>query len=109
MTFDLTGKPTDSFTPASTSGLTQPSQPGGRGGFLSDVVLDLGFATSDEVSRAVAEAREPGKLFERVLVDRGAVDEDQLAHAISERNGLPHVDLDKFPICLLYTSPSPRD
>jgi hypothetical protein len=97
MTLDLSATPAPS-TSTSAGGITQPSHAGGRGGFLSDVVLELGFADSEEIERAVAEAREPGKLFERILVERGAIDENQLAQAIAERNGLPYVDLDEFEI-----------
>jgi hypothetical protein len=97
MTLDLSATPAPSSS-TSAGGITQPSHAGGRGGFLSDVVLELGFADSEEIDRAVAEAREPGKLFERILVDSGAIDENQLARAIAERNGLPYVDLDEFEI-----------
>ena len=97
MTLELSATAAPS-TSTSAGGITQPSHAGGRGGFLSDVVLELGFADSEEIDRAVAEAREPGKLFERILVDRGTIDENQLAQAIAERNGLPYVDLDEFEI-----------
>jgi len=97
MTVDLTAVQTSSSV-LEGAGITGATQPAGRGGFLSDVVVDLGYATCDEVDRAVAEAREPGKRFERVLIKRGAIDEDQLARAIAERNGFAHVDLDEFAI-----------
>ena len=62
MTLDLSATPGPS-TSTGAGGITQPSHAGGRGGFLSDVVLELGFANSEDIERAVAEAREPGKLF----------------------------------------------
>ena len=97
MTVDLTAVQTSSSV-LEGAGITGATQPAGRGGFLSDVVVDLGYATCDEVDRAVAEARGPGKLFERVLIKRGAIDEDQLARAIAERDGFAHVDLDEFAL-----------
>ncbi len=97
MTLDLSAERANS-TLMSAGGITQPSHPGGRGGFLSDVIVELGFASSEDVDGAVTEARQPGKLFERILVERGAIDDKQLALAIAERNGLPCVDLDEFEI-----------
>ena len=75
-----------------------PSVPGGRSGFLDDVIGELGFATPETLEIAVQEAREPGKTVGGVLIDGGAISEDQLARAIAERNGLPFVDLDEFEV-----------
>jgi len=43
--------------PPPPKGVVPPSQPGGRSGFLSDVIVELGFATADTVEAAVREAR----------------------------------------------------
>jgi Type II secretion system (T2SS), protein E, N-terminal domain len=72
--------------------------PGGRRGFLSDVIVELGMVDSATVDRAVNAARTPGLKVERLLVESGALTEDQLARATAERYGLDHVDLNEFEI-----------
>jgi Type II secretion system (T2SS), protein E, N-terminal domain len=69
-----------------------------RPGFLSDVIVDLGFATRETVDQAVREARSPGTTVARVLVDIGAIDEEQLARATAERYCIDYVDLSGFDV-----------
>ncbi len=82
----------------SDKGITQPTQPGGREGFLSDVIVELGFADRPTVEQAVRAARSPGATVASVLLESGAITEDQLAHARAERHGLPYVDLDVYEV-----------
>jgi hypothetical protein len=98
VSIDLAGSPQPPPALADIGGITMPSTPSGRGGFLDDVIVELGFATPEAVEAAVEEAREPGKVVGRVLVDGGEISEDQLARAIAERNGLPFVDLERCEI-----------
>jgi len=79
-------------------GITPPSRRGGSGRFLTDVLVDLGFATRETVDQAVETARAAGKPPERVLLDQGTITQDQLARAIGERYGLDHLDLTVFTI-----------
>jgi hypothetical protein len=79
-------------------GVVAPSEPGGRSGFLSDVIVELGFAERETVEKAVRAARSPGTTVARVLVDSGAVTEEQLAHATAERYGIAYVDLGRFTV-----------
>ncbi len=79
-------------------GVVAPSEPGGRSGFLSDVIVELGFAERETVEKAVRAARSPGTTVARVLVDSGAVTEEQLAHATAERYGIAYVDLGSFAV-----------
>jgi hypothetical protein len=79
------------------AGITRPSSPGGRPDFLSDVIVELGFAQRETVEQAVREAR-AGTTVSRVLVESGAVTEDQLARATAERYGLDHIDLEAFTV-----------
>ncbi len=79
-------------------GVTPPTERSGRGGFLSDVIVDLGFADRATVEQAVRAARSPGTTVARVLVERGDITEDQLAHATAERHGLAYVDLDAYEV-----------
>ncbi|MBS1870836.1 MAG: Flp pilus assembly complex ATPase component TadA [Actinobacteria bacterium] len=80
------------------NGVTPPSRRGGSGRFLTDVLVDLGFADRARVDAAVEAARASGRPPERVLVEQDAITEDQLARAIGERYGLDHLDLTVFPI-----------
>ncbi|MBN1528157.1 MAG: hypothetical protein JW895_03800 [Thermoleophilaceae bacterium] len=79
-------------------GITPPSRPGGREGFLSDVIVDLGFADRATVEQAVRAARSPGATMDGVLLETGAITEDQLAHARAERHGLPFLDLEVYDV-----------
>jgi MshEN domain len=80
------------------AGVTPPSDPARRGVFLTDVVVELGFADRETVDAAAQAASQAGKPVERYLLDSGVLDEDQLSFAIAERNGLDHVDLDRFEV-----------
>ncbi len=80
------------------NGVTPPSQRGGSGRFLTDVLADLGFVDQARVDVAVEAARSTGKPPERVLLEQDAISEDQLARAIGERYGLDHLDLTVFQI-----------
>jgi type IV pilus assembly protein PilB len=78
------------------TGLTPPRQAGARGRFISDVVVELGFAARERVDAAVAEARSSGRTTEQVLLESGALSPEQLARATAERLGLHHVDLNVY-------------
>jgi type IV pilus assembly protein PilB len=84
-------------TPPPPKGIVPPSEPGGRSGFLSDVIVELGFASPDAVEEAVREARS-GSTVAQVLVENGAISEEQLARATAERYGLAYVDLTTFEV-----------
>jgi hypothetical protein len=79
-------------------GVIPPSAPGGRSGFLSDVIVELGFAEREAVEQAVRAARSPGTTVARVLVESGAITEEQLAHATAERYGIAYIDLGSFAV-----------
>ena len=79
-------------------GVTKPSNPGGASGFLSDVIVELGMVDAKTVEDAVNAARVPGRTVARILVESGALTEDQLARAIGERYGIDHLDLKQFEI-----------
>jgi type IV pilus assembly protein PilB len=80
------------------SGITPPSRRGGSGRFLTDVLVDLGFAARELVDTAVEASRSAARPPERLLIEQGAITEDQLARAIGERYGLDHLDLTVFNI-----------
>jgi type IV pilus assembly protein PilB len=79
-------------------GITPPSRRGGSGRFITDVLVDLGFVTRERAEAAADTARSVGRAPERVLVEEGAISDDQLARAIGERYGLDHVDLSIYHV-----------
>jgi type IV pilus assembly protein PilB len=81
-----------------TPGLTQPQQRGGAPRFITDVVVDLGFATRERVDQAIDEARVAGRAPEALLLEQKILDSDQLSRAMAERYSLPHVDLNLYHV-----------
>jgi hypothetical protein len=81
-----------------TAGVTPPSDPARRGAFLTDVIVELGFADPETIQQLVWAAGQSEKTVEQSLLDSGALDEGQLSLAIAERNGLDHVDLEGFDV-----------
>jgi regulator of replication initiation timing len=82
----------------SAKGVTPPSGTDRHGVFLTDVIVELGFARKEQVDAVVEAARTSAKPVEKLLLESGIVDESQLSTAIAERNGLDHVDLEKFDV-----------
>ncbi len=79
-------------------GITRPARRSGSGRFVSDVIVDLGFADRARVDAAIGEARALGKTPERVLIEAGSLTADQLARATAERYGLDHLDLNVYRV-----------
>lgn len=77
-------------------GVTPPSGRGGR--FLSDVIVELGFAERETVEQAFEASRAPGKKLGSTLVEMGMLSEDQLGRAIAERYRLDYLDLEEFDV-----------
>jgi type IV pilus assembly protein PilB len=84
--------------PPPSNGLSPPSQRGGTGRFLTDVIVDLGYVAREQVEAAIAAARAGATTPERVLIAQGAITPDQLARATAERFGLDHLDLNAFKV-----------
>ncbi len=88
------GRPkTTSATNGTLAGITPPRRRGGAARFITDVIVELGFAPKERVESAVEEGRATGKSPEDVLVESGTIASEQLARATAERFGLDHVDL----------------
>jgi type II secretion system (T2SS) protein E len=66
--------------------------------FLSDMIMELGFASKEHVEAAVETARSSGETVGRILVREGRLSEDQLARALAARYGLNHIDLGEFDV-----------
>ena len=81
-----------------TPGLIAPRSRGHTGGFLTDALVELGYATPDQVEQAIAASRTEGKRPEEVLLEQGAINSEQLSRATAERYGLDYVDLSLFSV-----------
>jgi type IV pilus assembly protein PilB len=81
-----------------TPGLTPPQTRGRSAGFLTDVLVELGYVTPERAQQAVEEARTAGRRPEQLLQDQGAITADQLSRATAERYGLDHVDLGAYQV-----------
>src|SRR3954453_18406047 len=80
------------------SGLIAPTQRGHSGGFVTDAIVDLGYATREQVEQAVAQARPAGRSPEGLRLEQGVVDTEQRSKATAERYGLDYVDLSMFHV-----------
>ena len=81
-----------------TPGLTPPRERRRSNGFVTDVLVDLGYVDDQRARAAIEEARTAGRPPEQLLLEQGAIDADQLSRAIAERYGLDHVDLSTYQI-----------
>jgi type IV pilus assembly protein PilB len=79
-------------------GLIPPMRQGHSGGFVTDAVIDLGYATREQVEQAISQARTAGRPPEQVLLEQGAIDDEQLSRAVAERYGLDFVDLALYQV-----------
>jgi type IV pilus assembly protein PilB len=78
-------------------GVTRPAGRG-RSRFLTDVLVELGFAARERVDEAITQARMAGTTPEHLLLESGTITQDQLARATAERHGLDHLDLTVFKV-----------
>ncbi len=81
-----------------TPGLIAPMSRGHTGGFITDAIVQLGYATQEQVEQAIATSRTAGRRPEEILLEQGAIDGEQLSRAIAERYGLDFVDLSIFNV-----------
>ena len=83
---------------AGTPGITRPRSRSHSGRFITDVIIELGYLTSEQVDQAVTEARAAGRSPETLMVEQGLITTDQLSRAVAERYGLDHIDLNAFHV-----------
>jgi type IV pilus assembly protein PilB len=69
---------------------------GGSMRFLTEVIVELGFATRERVEAAMLAARDAGTTPDQLLVDQGVITAEQRARAIAERLGLDFLDLTQY-------------
>ena len=90
-------------------GVTPPSSRGGARRPLPDVIVDLAYASPDQIEVAQRTARVSGRPIDQVLVDEGTVTADQLARAVAERYGLDHLDLTRFKVDMMAANAIPPE
>jgi type IV pilus assembly protein PilB len=81
-----------------TPGLTPPRRHGRSGLFITDLIVELGYASRERVEEVVNEARMAGRAPETLLLEHSVIDGDHLSRAIAERYGLDHVDLNAYHV-----------
>jgi type IV pilus assembly protein PilB len=76
--------------------------PSGNGGggirFVTDIIVERGFASRERVEEAVLAARSAGISPEQLLVDEGAITAEQRGRAVAERLGLEFLDLSTYRV-----------
>ena len=80
------------------SGLIPPRRRGHSGRFITDVLVELGNVTPEQVERAISDSRDAGKAPEEILLEEGLINSDQLSRAVAERYGLDYVDLNVYKV-----------
>jgi type IV pilus assembly protein PilB len=99
--------------PASEAPPAVPARaPGGGGGgirFVTDIIVERGFASRERVEEAVLAARGAGITPEQMLVDRGTITVEQRGRAVAERLGLEFLDLSSYPVDMGAVSLLPAD
>ena len=88
----------DGLSEAASNGVTPPMHRGHSGMFVTDVIVELGYATGERVDEVIHEARVAGRSPEALLREHNVIDGDQLSRAIAERYGLDHVDLSLYKV-----------
>jgi len=79
-------------------GLYPPRRRGHSGSFITDVLVELGYVTTEQVGHVISESRAAGRSPEEQLLEERVIDADQLARATAERYGLDYVDLNTFQV-----------
>ncbi len=85
-------------TDAVDDGITGPMRRGHSGVFVTDVIVELGYATRERVDEVIDEARGAGRSPEVLLRERNIINSEQLSRAIAERYGLDHIDLNVYKV-----------
>jgi type IV pilus assembly protein PilB len=83
---------------ATSDGITPPTRRGHSGMFVTDVIVELGYATRERVDEVISEARGAGIPPEVLLREQNVIDGNQLARATAERYGLDHIDLSAYKV-----------
>jgi type IV pilus assembly protein PilB len=75
-------------------GVTAPrAEDGARRRLLTDVIVELGFASSERIEQAVQAAPVAGRTPEQLLLEQGEITAEQLGRAVAQRLELDFLDL----------------
>ncbi len=80
------------------NGVRPPSRRGGAPRSLTEVIVELGLCSREQVLEAIEVAAASGTSADRVLLDRGTISPEGVAVALAERHGLDYVDLSVFNV-----------
>jgi type IV pilus assembly protein PilB len=80
------------------NGVRAPSHRGGAPRSLTEVIVELGLCSREQVLEAIEVAAASGTTADRVLLERGLVSPEGVAVALAERHGLDYVDLSVFNV-----------
>jgi type IV pilus assembly protein PilB len=76
--------------------LTPPRRRGGARRSLPDVLVELGFISSERMQEVLSQASQAGRSAEEILREQDELSSEQLARATAERFGLDYVDMNVF-------------
>ena len=76
---------------------------------LGEILLEKKIIDEEQIQHVIVKSKESKTRFGETAIHLGIIDEIEFLKVLSQQQGLPYVDLKSFNICLLYTSPSPRD
>src|SRR5665213_3661830 len=80
------------------NGVRAPSHRGGAPRSLTEVIVEHGLCSREQVLEAIEVAAANGTTADRVLLERGIVSPEGVAVALAERHGLDYVDLSVFSV-----------
>jgi len=83
---------------AGTLGITSPLSRARSTGFITDVLVELGYVDEERVQQAVEVARTAARPPEHLMVEQGTITPEQLARAVAERYGFDHIDLSIYQV-----------
>jgi type IV pilus assembly protein PilB len=90
--------------------IPMPSSPrGGAMRFVTDILVERGFASREAVNEAVQAARSAGLTADQLLVDQGTITEEQRGRAVAERLGLEFLDLSQHRLDMAAVNLLPAD
>jgi type IV pilus assembly protein PilB len=77
--------------------------------FVTDILVERGFAAHERVQEAVLAARTAGVTPDQLLVDQGVITEEQRGRAVAERLGLEFLDLSQYRLDMAAVNLLPSD
>jgi type IV pilus assembly protein PilB len=86
-----------------------PARGGGAMRFVTDILVERGFASLQDVQDALQAARSAGVTPDQLLVDRGTITEEQRGRAVAERLGLEFLDLSQYRLDMAAVNLLPAD